>query len=165
VTARLRAGRPLEHGAPFGTVVSTRIAAVSQHILDNPARWFVISPTFSRFLPGVLARNSSQQKSRCFSNVSVVKPTDLGKLDHASQFRSQDGSRLGRVGDQASQTCYPGLFVQLDAISLHKHIYAILRPSDPPPWAANRPPHSSAATAHQAYGELLGGFAPTVLLG
>jgi hypothetical protein len=30
--------------------------------------------------------------------------------------------------------CYPGLFVQLDAISLHKHIHAILRPSDPPPW-------------------------------
>jgi hypothetical protein len=37
-------------------------------------------------------------------------------------------------GRRPSQTCYPGLFVQLDAISLHKHIHAILRPSDPPPW-------------------------------
>jgi hypothetical protein len=48
-------------------------------------------------------------------------------LARAREFRPD-------VGDQASQTCYPGLFVQLDAISLHKHIHAILRPSDPPPW-------------------------------
>jgi len=56
---------------------------------------------------GVLARNSSQQKSRCFSNVPVVKSTDLRELNHPSQFRSLDGSRLGRIADERQVTARP----------------------------------------------------------
>jgi hypothetical protein len=70
----------------------------------------------------VLAKNSSQHESRRFANVSVgpktlategrqevwgLKPTDFRELNHPSQFRSLDGSRLGRVADERQVTARP----------------------------------------------------------
>ena len=84
-----------------------------------------------------LAKNSSQHESRRFANVSVgpktlgpqaltdavrqptwgmtegrqevwgLKPTDFRELNHPSQFRSLDGSRLGRIADERQVTARP----------------------------------------------------------
>ena len=50
----------------------------------------------------VPAKNSSPQKSRRFSNVPVVKPTDFWELNDPSQFRALDGPRLRGVALQPS---------------------------------------------------------------
>jgi hypothetical protein len=76
----------------------------------------------------VPAKNSSEQESRCVSNVSVVKPADLGKLDHPSQFRFLDGS------PGALPIAVPGVETSREWLRSHRTLQL---PEDAS-WAAHR---------------------------